>query len=588
MRTFATPMETSGRRRAPIVALVLALAVLAGVCVGDAPKADRAPETPEVVLRSGGTVVYAADSEPKNFNLRSASGNDSGVNNVMRRVWPSVWRTNPASEFVLDTDVVSNVEMTPHTPSTPQTIVYRINPAAKWSDDRPISAEDFIYAWKVQQPDAKDIDGKPIARLSAPGEDTIDNVSGSADGKTVTVTLKQPFVEWKAIFSRPLVPAHIAQSVGFNTGFQDFDDTRPIGGVVVSGGPFRIKDFKPGNHLTLVRNEKFWGKAAVLDAIVFRFLGDSSDVVTALSNGDVDLISPRVQMDVRDRLLQVPNTEMQLYAGLDAEFLDMNTKDGPLSDGAVRRAFALSIDRQEIVTRTVGTIDPGTKVLNNRIFANSMSGYTDNAKTTPDPVPQAAEARATGSQAIDFHGRNVAEARRLLEGSGFAMEPGKKVYAKGGRELKLTLGLITGDPLRLAQAELVQARAMEAGFDVEIREAPTTNTVATNLRTGVWDVANLSQGMSLQPSTTDGSNNIARYSNGTVDDMYNKAKSEFDDGQRMRILNDIDRIMWQDMPRIPLYQRPAVVAYRDILVNVVPNASSSIFWNADTWALKVK
>ena len=584
MHTYAKPVETSGRRRAPIVALVLALAVLAGACSGDSPQVDRATESAEVVLRSGGTLVYAADTEPKNFNLRSANGNDTGVNNVMRRVWPAVWRTNPAFEFVLDTDVVSNVEMTPHTATTPQTIVYRINPAAKWSDDRPISAEDFIYAWKVQQPDAKDIDGKPIARFNAAGEDTIDNVSGSADGKTVTVTLKQPFVEWKSIFSRPLVPAHIAQSVGFNTGFQDFGDTKQVGAVMVSGGPFRIQDFKPGAHLTLVRNEKFWGKAAVLDSIVFRFLGDSSDVVTALSNGDVDLISPRVQTDLRDRLSQVPNVRMQLYTGLDAEFLDMNTKDGPLADAAVRRAFALSIDRQEIVTLTVGAVDPDAKVMNNRIFGTSMSGYKDNAGVVT----------TAGSPSMDFRGRNVAEAKRLLEGAGFALEPGKNIYAKGGKELKLTLGIVAGDALRLSQAELVQARSRDAGFAVEIRDAPTGGAVATNLRAGTWDVANLFQGMSLQPSTTDrtfgtgGSNNVARYSNGTVDELYQKAKSEFDDGERTRILNDIDRIMWQDMPRLPLYQRPAVVAYRNTLVNVQPNASSSIFWNADTWALKVK
>ncbi|HEV3365720.1 MAG TPA: ABC transporter substrate-binding protein, partial [Acidimicrobiia bacterium] len=292
------------RRRATVVALVAVLTLFGEACSDTKQQAD-APQSAEVALRAGGTVTYAADVEPKNFNLRSASGNDAGVNNTLRRVLPAVWRTTPTFEWVLDTDVVTSAHMTPASGDTPQTIVYQINPAAKWSDDRPLTADDFIYAWQVQQPDAKDVDGKPIQRFSAPGEDTIRSVSGSPDGRTVTVTLKQPFVEWKSIFSRPLIPSHIAQEVGFNTGFQDLRG-RKISDVVLSAGPFRIQDFQPGQHLTLVRNEKFWGKPAVLDSIVFRFVGESSDTVTALNNRDVDVISPRVQTELRDRLAGLP------------------------------------------------------------------------------------------------------------------------------------------------------------------------------------------------------------------------------------------------------------------------------------------
>lgn len=557
------------RRSRPTYAAVAAvvLAVLAVACGGSGtPGSRRQPAGATApALQAGGRLTMALDDEPKNgFNYRTPSGNVASLGTVLRRVWPAVWITRPNLEIVLDTELVTSAEVTG---SDPQTIVYKINPAARWSDGVPISADDFVYNWQVQQPGATDVDGKPI-EFVAPGEDVIQSVTGSADGKTVTVVLKQRTPEWKSIFARNLTPAHIARQKGWNSGFNSFDPS-----VVVSGGPFRIESYRPGQDLTLVRNDRYWGKPAVLDSVVFRFV-PSAESITALRNGEVDVVSPRFQTDLREQLASLPDVAAQTATGLQAELLDFNLANDLLADARVRQAFALALDRKGITDRTVGSFDRGSKVLNNRLFAPGQPGYVDTSDGRYD-------------------GRDVAGARRLLESAGFARGD-DGVYVKDGRRLSLRMQTTAGDALREAQVQLIQAQVREAGFDVQIVNAVSASQVVTNLKSGTIDVASYAQSMSVYPTTTNstfgtqGGANNNRFSDPRVDELYSQARQELDDAKRWAILNDIDRILWRHMARIPLYQRPVVVAHRSTAANVEVNPAAGPTWNLQEWGLKAK
>ena len=117
------------------------------------------------------------------------------------------------------------------------------------------------------------------------------------------MVLKQPFGDWQALFLTPLVAAHQAKAVGWNKGFSK-------GEAVLSAGPFRIAS-QTESSLTLVRNERFWGTPANLDSIVFRLLDQSTAAMGALENREVDLITPRLQVDVKDQLAKVPEARAE-------------------------------------------------------------------------------------------------------------------------------------------------------------------------------------------------------------------------------------------------------------------------------------
>lgn len=241
-------MRMADRRRHTGTVAVLAVAAL--VCVACTRSTPTKPQATSAT-RAGGTIVVLADGEPSGFNIRSVKSATIAGNMVMSMVWPSVWRTLPDSSFALNTDLMASADVIS---TEPQTVVYKINPRAAWADGVPIDVDDFIYNWQMSRPGAVDVDGSPIQSGASQGSlDPIASVTGSDGGKTVTVVFKANYRPWRALFST-LMPAHIARSVGWNTGFDRFDPN-----VVISGGPFRIASYNPGSDLTLVPNEHITG-----------------------------------------------------------------------------------------------------------------------------------------------------------------------------------------------------------------------------------------------------------------------------------------------------------------------------------------
>jgi peptide/nickel transport system substrate-binding protein len=558
--TVAPALKT--RRPAKASLLFAAVALMVTACASTTPKHPQAAAGRAETIVPGGKVVVAVDAEPSGFNNRTAKGNTTAVRNVMRRVWPSVWTVTPDFVSQLDTDfVVSAVS----SDSEPQTIVYEINPRASWSDGTPITADDFIYNWQAGQPGAIDVDGAAINSV-APGEDAIQSIAGSNNGKTVTVVLRQRVVEWKALFTKPLVPAHVAKRVGWNAGF----DKSPV----VSGGPFMVTSYNEGADLTLQPNPNYWGRKPNLESVTFNFVKESSAAIDEMRGHQVQVIAPRAQVDVLDQLRTVDGITVQTGKGFEAEFLAFNFRNAYLGDVRVRQAFSLALDRTAIVARTAGQIDKAAAVMQHRILPAGDPNYVD----------------TSGGR---YNGRDVPQAKRLLEAAGFTMQPGDTYYSKNDSPLTLRITAATGDALRTAQEELIQAQVKDVGIKLVIDNAPADNSTSgfsTRLqKSGDFDVASLSQGMATSPTTTNasfatmGSVNISKYSNATVDRLYQDAAGTLDDSKRAALLNDIDRQLWQDLPTLPLYQRPTVLAFANTLVNVGINPVSGPFWNIDQW-----
>ncbi len=547
--------------RAAAVGLLLTLAACSDGAT-DRPTV-QAPAPVVEQIKRGGTIVYATDTEPASFNPRIPKGNTTAVSTALMRVWPVVSLIGPNLDPVLDSELVTGSEVTSQ---DGRTITYRINPKAVWSDGVPISADDFIYNWEVTRTGAVDVSGQPIVGIVPPGEDLIEGVTAADDGKTVNVRLKSPFGDWKSLYTRALVPAHIARlpTVGFNTGFDKFDPA-----VVISGGPFRIASHNPGRDLTLVRNEKYWGTPANLDSVVIRFIADSAQTLPALATNEVQLATPRAQTDLLAQARQIPGIRTQLTPSTSQEFLEFNLRNELLAVPQVRRALALSLDRSTILERTVGQLDKTIKVANSRLFHATQAGYSDTSGNRYDRV-------------------DVAGAKRLLQEAGFAAEP-DGIFAKDGKRLSFRLRTTAADELRTTEVELIQAQARLAGFELRVDTFPSAQAGA--VARGDFDLLVHSQAFTFSTSAatffaTGNTLNPSGYANKAVDDMIDRARAEPDDAKRVEQMRAIDRILWDDMPRLPLYQRPSFVAVRDTYANVDPSGAAGPIWNAERWGLK--
>lgn len=496
-------------------------------------------------------MVIATSNAPTGFNNHVPATVSLVLANIMAAVWPSAFVATADGSIEVNRDLLESAELTD---TDPQTVVYRMNPEAVWSDGDAIDAGDFVYQWRTEYtPGAKDVDGSPISTTATDPAGVIRDVKASADGRTATVVFARPYADWQSLFNL-IVPAHIAERVGWNQGFNQFDPA-----VVVSGGPFRIESYNAGRDLTLVRNERYWGEAARLDAIVYRFLPDAAQVLAALRNNEADLAFPFApNPDLVAQARSTPGFRTVLSPLERFLRVEINFRTELLGVREVRQAIAHAIDRPAIVARTVGQLDAARgRMTNNRLYAPTEPEYTDTSRGRYDVADPAA-------------------ARRLLEGAGFrAASDG--IYERAGK--RLTFRLVAGSP---AVGDLIQAQAKVAGIEMRVETPP--NSVA-QMAKGDFDlgIIEIFSSTSGRFYVTGGGFNRGQYSNPEVDRLFAEAASEPDEGRRRELHRRIDTILWDDVVTIPLYQSLGILVHRESFTGFAPNPMGILTWNVGAW-----
>jgi peptide/nickel transport system substrate-binding protein len=545
------------------IVLILGLALIAAACGGGGGGGGGGSGKP--ATKQGGTLNYGADQEPTGFNNNTSKDNGTSVANVVINVLPQTFHLTPDFKVAMNTDLLESAEQTS---SNPQTVVYKIKQNAVWSDGVPVSADDFIYLWKNLNGTIKDND---VATTT--GYDQVKSVTGSDNGKTVTVVFKTPFGDWKSLFCSGnfILPAHYMskQPGGWNTGLDKNPEKIP------SAGPFKVQNYTAGQSLTLVRNDKYFGKKPSLDSIVFRFLPESTTQPAALQNNEVDMIYPQPQLDMVQQVKALPDVSNQINLGPTFEHLDFNFKNQFLSDVAVRKAIATGINVDELVKRTVGQFASQVKPLGNRLWMPFQEAYQDH---------------------FSQYGKgDVAGAQKLLDAAGYT-KGSDGIYTKGGKKISLRFSTTAGNKLRETQGELFQAQMKQVGIDIKIANLDSQKLFGDALPNGNFDVADFA--WVGGPFAVSGNRDIYRsgagsnygqYANPKVDQLFAQAGAEFDANKAAELLNQIDQVVTDDMATIPLYNKPTFLAFRNTFVNVSDNATQDgPFWNSNTWAQKAE
>jgi peptide/nickel transport system substrate-binding protein len=547
-------------RTVRLAALLVGLAMVAAACGGGDEGGDTSGGTGAV--QPGGTLNYAADQEPTGFNENTSKDNGTSVLWITINMFPRAFLPQPDFTVKMDDTWLDSAEQTSE---DPQTIVYKIKPNAAWSDGTPVSADDFIYAWKNQNGTIKDNDVASTA-----GYDRIESVEGSDNGKTVTVVYKEPFAEWKGIFTG-ILPAHYVESRPgkWNTGLDKEPEKIP------SAGPFIVQNYTQGQSLTLVRNDKYGGTKANLDSIVYRFLPESTTQPAAMQNNEVDFIYPQPQLDLVQQVKALPDVTSETNFGLTFEHFDFNFKNEHLGDLKVRQAIATGLNTQELVDRTVKQFSDKAQPLGNRIWLTGQPQYQDH---------------------FGQYGKgDVAGATKLLEEAGYT-KGADGIYAKDGKKLSVRFSTTAGNKLRETQGELFQAQMKEIGVDIKIANVDSTKFFGEWLPEGNFDICNFAwvgSPFTLSGSQdtykTGGGSNYGQYESKKVDDLFTQALGEIDEAKAAELGNQIDQQITADMATIPLYTKPTFIAWRNTFTGFRDNATNvGPFFETSAWGQKAQ
>ena len=556
------------------LALMAAAALVAAGCSSSTGSSSSSSGSTSHV-KSGGTLTYALDEDVPGFNSLAAADNEFVLAQILDQTLPRVFVVQPDLKPVLNTEVVTSATVVK---SNPQTIVYKINPKAVWSDGVPISADDFIYNWQAQSGSAKfkDVGGKPFLPAATSGYSQVASVTGSDGGKTVTVVFAKPYGDWQSLFSQanPMIPAHIARKVGFNSGFQNFGPA-----VQVSGGPYEIQSYTKGEDLVEVRNPHYWGPPGALSKIIFRFILSDDQQPPAVQNGEVNIVNPVLaSIPFLDSVKSIPNFTVKVQPALEFQHMDFNEANPYLALSSVRHAIAYGTNRQEMITRIVSPLTTAITPLDNHLIMPTEPGYaaSDNGYGSFDP----------------------AKAKSLLQQAGMTMGADGYFHPnfgpEKGQDFTLSISTTSGVQVRSEIEQLFQADMKAIGIKINIQNYSANTLFGTigpksefQIIEFAWVTSPfLSANQSIYCSYTSAEcgDNWDHYADPKVDQLLDQALSTIDPTQATAVYNQVDKLLWSDMVTLPLFQNPDLFGWSSNAANIVPNTSNiGIPWNADTW-----
>ncbi|MFI9509190.1 ABC transporter family substrate-binding protein [Nocardia sp. NPDC052566] len=432
-----------------LVVVAASMSVLAG-CTANPPPPIESTDSPKTTPAKPGknTVVVAIDDIGIGFNPHLRSDQSAATAAVASMVLPSPFRPVPsptvpgATDWVPDTALMVSADVTAQEPFT---ITYTLRNQANWSDGAPIAAEDFRFLWQQMTTQPGVVDPAGYRHIS--------DVGSSGGGKTVTVTMTEPYPAWRELFTN-LLPSHLVKDSpgGFARGL--------IEKIPVSGGNFDIKSVDRGrDEILLERNDRYWGTPAAPDQILLRRGGTPAQLADSLRTGDTQMALVHGGVATQAQLAAIPSVRTAIMPqSRELQFV-LNGRTGDLSDARVRRAVLALLDPALLATvgaQTGGWVEP----VRAQVLAPSDPGY---APTAP-PRPPAEEAFALLGEA--GFGR-APEPPPVTSPTSPAPRP--RPVAKNGKSLVIRIGAVIGDNTSLAVANTAADQLRSAGIDASVR-----------------------------------------------------------------------------------------------------------------------
>ena len=226
---------------------------------------------------------------------------------------------------------------------------------AKWSDGKPVVAEDFWATWQV----FINPKNNPISRT---GYEDIKSVT-RGNSKTVTVVFKKVYADWEALVSSGVYPAHVVKGKDMNEMF--------LNSVPVSSGPWKFSSWQKGVQITVVKNPAFKaGPAMKLDRLVFRYILDTNSRFQALKAGEGQVMEPQPQLQIAD-FMKDSKFKVDTKVGYTYEHIDFQfgAKGHPaLKQPFVRQALIQGMNRAQVAGALYGEISKGLPALQSLIY----------------------------------------------------------------------------------------------------------------------------------------------------------------------------------------------------------------------------
>ena len=405
---------------------------------------------------------------------------------------------------------------------------------SKWSNGEPLTAADFEYAWKrALDPKTESEYAYQLYYIKGAEDFNTGKIKDAAqvavkavDPKTLKVELRATAPQFLGLTAfQTLMPIN-KKAVEANANW--WKDPKTL----VSNGPFKMVAWNHRQTIDCEKNENYWDTQTVkLQKLVFNLVDSQQTALTLFETGQIDIgMNPPPQEF--DRLKQ--DGKLAVTPQLSIYFYRFNTTKKPFNDVRVRKALALSVDREAIVKNI-------TKA--GEIPANAMIPYG-----IPD-AEAGKDFRKVGGELFSSK-MNVEEAKKLLAEAGY---PDGKGFP--------TVSVLHNNSEKHAKiAQAIQEMwKTNLGINVKInsQEGPVYLDAVDNLN---YDIARAGWVADyVDPMTfadvfvTKGGNNDTGWGNPEYDKAISEANATGDQTKRMAAMHRAEKIFIDEMPVMPIY-----------------------------------
>jgi peptide/nickel transport system substrate-binding protein len=443
------------------------------------------------------------------------------------------------------------------------TIVFRLNRAARWHDGTPVAARDVTFTFDVYRDTV--INALPRSRL-----DRIASVT-ERDSTAVAFRFSEPYPEqfFDAVYHMRILPRHLLDTIP-----RAALRTHPAARNPVGSGPFRLRRWDTGESIELIADSAFFAGSPGVRRLLWRFSSDVPTMVTQLAAGEVDVLYPVTGLENIDRIKREPDlrtldVESNAYAYVGFNFWDPADLDSPhplFADRELRRAITMAVDRAAIVADVMG--DAGV------VPVGPITGghwiWDDDIRQLPhDPD----------------------RARTMLAELGWSDSDADGVLDRNGQPLSFELLMTSTSVLRVRSAVFLQQQLRQVGIDLVV-QALEPNAMGSRMSSrrfdsyfGSWlqDPSPISIAESW---TTSGLNagNYGAYTNTEIDELVQRARSEFDPVAAKELWKEIVGLINEDAPAIWIYGGSVTVGIHSRFEN--PSFPWDEWWK-NLWTFRV-
>ena len=326
--------------------------------------------------------------------------------------------------------------------------------------------------------------------------------------------------------------------------------------LVTASGPYMISDFVADQYVTLTANPEYKGdNAANIEEITVRFIPDPLAAAQALENGEVDVISPQATADLKTAVDAIDSATVitgseGTYEHIDLQFENAKNPENIFKDPKVREAFLKTIPRQEIVDKLIVPIaGDDAQLRSSQIFVPGAEGSDESVANNSSA--NFAEVDIPGATALlaesgRHQPRGVHPVRVEQPPSCERVRPDPGIGQSGRLQRhRLRFGRV-GWPARHAR------RVRRGLLRLAVREPRRDRLDRRTSRP--------------EASTTSASTRTLRSTRSP-----RRSPREFDKDKQIALMQEADKLLWEDFFGVTIFQFPGVTAYSDRVTNISPS-----------------